>query len=587
MFTMKHKKIAKVTSFALAACMLLSACGTGKAASSTAGTTSKAAGTTSSAAATGDSSIKTIKATDPSKLPSAAKSRDKDTFIYGVADMSGKFNQFFAESADDWHVSIPISGSTLQDSDDKGNLIDGTASMNVSSDGLTYTFKLKYDDKYSDGSPVKVADYVNYYKIICDKSYDGPINSLVSYNVTGSQDYYDGKADTIKGITTPDDKTIVVKLDKVNSSAQYSLGGAYPVSTAKYGSLIKHGDLKAFKALDMKNGVTNGPYTLSEYKEGQHATIKANKNFYKGAPKVGTIIVKTVAQGAEMQAVTTGEVDIDDEFTCNADQIAIGQKAGFINMQIEPTLGYGWVGLNHTNPLFKDVKVRQALLYAIDRKGVVKAVYGDYAHVQNINQTAESWLYTTDGINPYDYDLKKAESLLAEAGWKKDSSGKLMKDGKEFKFTFTASKGNSVTDVLVPAMIKSYKTLGINMQAEYVDWPTLQNKFTKLTYDMSFMAWGLSTDPDDSYIYKTKGSENYLGYSNPELDKAYATALATGDKTARKAAYAKVYQTINTDLPNYIIYQRSDCIAYNTRFKTFKYSPYVQAFNQYYNFELQ
>ncbi|MDD3261897.1 MAG: ABC transporter substrate-binding protein, partial [Oscillospiraceae bacterium] len=212
---------------------------------------------------------------------------------------------------------------------------------------------------------------------------------------------------------------------------------------------------------------------------------------------------------------------------------------------------------------------------------------GDYANVHNINQTAESWLYTTEGINTYDYNLDKAASLLKEAGWTKDSSGNLTKNGKQFKFTFTATKGNAVTDVMIPAMISAYKKLGINMQAEYVDWPTLQTKFQKLTYDMSFMAWGMTADPDDSYIYKTGGSENYLGYSNKELDAAYEKALSTMDKTQRKAAYQKAYQIINTDLPNYIIYQRSDCIAYNTRFKTFKYSPYNPIYSVYDKLELK
>ena len=113
------------------------------------------------------------------------------------------------------------------------------------------------------------------------------------------------------------------------------------------------------------------------------------------------------------------------------------------------------------------------------------------------------------------------------------------------------------------------------MEADYVDWPTLQNKFNTQNYDMAFMAWGLTPDPDDSYIYCTGGSQNWLNYSNPEVDKAYQEALSTTDKDARKADYHKVYQLLNTDLPNFIIYQRSDCIAYNTRLKTFQCSPYV------------
>lgn len=563
---------------AFAMCLPLSACG-GSGGTDGSPTVSGTAGST-------ENGITKIAATDASRLPAAASER-RDTLVIGTAELTGKFQQVYSESVDDRHVSWPISGQTLLTNDDEGKMIDGTAAMTLSADGLTYTFKLKYDDRYSDGSPVKAEDYVNYFKVVADKSYDGPINPLTNYGVTGAQAYYDGTAKDISGIRVVDDKTVEVKLDKVNSSAQYALGVAYPISTALYGGTIKQGDLSAFKAIDMKTWVTNGPYTLTDYQEGQSATLKANPNFCLGAPKIPTIIIKVVAAGVEMQAVTTGEVDLEEKATCNADQIAVAQAARFVNLQVQPTLGYGWVGLNHKNELFADQKVRQALLYAIDRKSLVKSIYGDYGHVQNINQTAQSWLYTEEGINAYDYDLEKAASLLREAGWEKDSSGKLMKNGREFKFVFSATKGNSVTDVLIPMMIDSYDQLGISMETDYVDWPTLQEKFDTQNYDMAFMAWSLAADPDDSYIYKTGGSQNYLNYSNPALDAAYEAALSATDRDASKAAYQKVYQLLNTDLANFIIYQRSDCIAYNTRLKTFQCSPYVPSYQQYYLYELQ
>ncbi|MCI1982707.1 MAG: ABC transporter substrate-binding protein [Oscillospiraceae bacterium] len=591
----KHKKLAGFASLVLAACMLLTSCSGGASTSSAAGSKTGSAASASSqsgssvkdnAGGTASEGEKMIKATNAAKLPASASAR-KDTLVVGTAQLSGKFNQLWAESADDFHVSVPCTGMALMDNDDEGNLIDGTASMSVSDDGLTYTFKLKYDDKYSDGSPVKAEDYVNYFKVLCDKSYDGPSDTPANYGLVGAKAYHDGTAKDISGIKVVDDKTIQFKFEKPNSSAQYVVGSAYPISTALYGKLIKQGDLSAYKKLSMINYVSNGQYILTEYKAGQYAKMKSNPKFCLGAPKIKNIIVKVVAQGAEMQAVTTGEVDIDDEVTCNDDQITIGQNAKFVNMWIQPTLGYGWIGLNHKNTLFQDKKVRQALLYAIDRKTLVNSVYGNYAHVQNVNQTAQNWLYTTEGINTYDYDLDKAAQLLKEAGWTKDSSGKLMKDGKQFKFTFTASKGNAVTDVLIPMMIDSYKKLGIDMQAEYVDWPTLQNKFTKLTYDMSFMAWGLTPDPNDSYIYSTGGAENYLGYSNPDVDKAYQTALGSVGKENIKKAYQKVYQMINDDLPNFIVYQRSDLVAFNTRIQDFHCSPYCPIYQQYYKYNLQ
>lgn len=589
---MKKKRVISLTGLVLSACLLLTSCGGGSTPAIGSGTpesapeSSEASGSGSGTGSGSSEYGQLIEATDVSKLPSAASSRS-DTLVIGAAEFSGIFNPLWSESAYDWYVMYPTSGiASLLIVNDDGELVDGTASMEVSGDGLTYTFKLK-DDKYSDGSPVKAEDYVNYYKVTCDNSYDGPLNPAMSYDLVGAQDYHDGKATSISGITTPDDKTIVFQIEKPNASAQYLFGGTVPVSTALYGSLIKQGDVSGFKNLEMVNYVSNGPYVLTEYRKGESATMKANPDYYGGEPKIKTIVVKVVASGSEMQAVITGDVDLDADVTANADQVSIAQQAKFINLWVQPTLGYGYIGLNHSNEQFKDLKVRQALLYAIDRKSLVQSVYGEYGHVLNINQTAQSWLYTEDGINPYDYDPDKAAELLKEAGWEKDSGGNLMKDGKQFKIMFSASKDNPVLEVLMPMMIDSYKKLGIDFQAEYVDFPTLLDKVQKENFEMFFMAWGLVADPDDSYIYKTGGSQNRLGYSNPELDELYDKALASTDKEERKAAYQKVYQTINQDLPCYIIYQRSDMVAFNPRVKNFKSSSYVPFYQQLQNYELQ
>lgn len=587
---MKKKKLMPLTGLVLSACLLLTSCQGGSVPAADSGTPESAPASSESSGSGTDVGSnqygQLIGAADPSQLPSVASSR-KDTLVIGAEEFSGVFNPLYSESAYDWYVMVPTSGiASLQIVNDDGEMVDGTASCSVSSDGLTYTYQLK-DDKFSDGTPVTSQDYVNCFKVLCDKSYDGPSNPPMSYGLVGAQDYHDGKASSISGITTPDDKTLVCKVEKPNASAQYMFGGAVPICTKLYGSLIKQGDVSGFKNLDMIHYVSNGPYILTEYKKGESATMTANPNYYGGEPKIKTVIVKTVASGSEMQAVMTGDVDLDADVTANADQVAIAQKAEFINLWVQPTLGYGYIGLNHSNDQFKDLKVRQALLYAIDRKSLVQSVYGEYGHVLNINQTAQSWLYTEDGINPYDYDPDKAAELLKEAGWEKDSGGRLMKDGKQFKIMFSASKDNPVLEVLMPMMIDAYKKLGIDFQAEYVDFPTLQDKVTKGNFEMYFMAWGLTADPDDSYIYSTGGSQNRLNYSNPALDGFYRDALASTDKNARKAAYQKVYQTINQDLPCYIVYQRSDMVAFNPRIKDFKSSSYVPFYQQIQKYSLQ
>ena len=155
---------------------------------------------------------------------------------------------------------------------------------------------------------------------------------------------------------------------------------------------------------------------MKEYKEKTSATLEANPNFYLGEPKTKNLIFKVVATNAELQAVETGDVDIHDQVVCDDDHIEEAQAAGFINMKIQPTLGYGYVAVNHKNEIFQDAKVRQALLHAIDRKSLNQAVYGQYAITLNIPQAPISWLYDDEGLETYDYDLDKAAELLKEAG---------------------------------------------------------------------------------------------------------------------------------------------------------------------------
>lgn len=519
-----------------------------------------------------------IEAEDPSALPETAAKR-KDTLIAGVADFAGVFNPVYWEANEDMQV-VSATNASLSVNDDKGEIVDGTASMSVSEDGKVYTYKLT-KEKYNDGSDVKAEDYVNWYKVVADPSYDG-YQDISKVNVVGYDDYKNGSATEISGIKVVDESTIEITLEAANTSAPYVLGSAVPISTAKYGDLLKKGDLSKFKSLNMVDYVSNGAYVLKEYKEKTSATLEANPNFYLGEPKTKNLIFKVVATNAELQAVETGDVDIHDQVVCDDDHIEEAMSAGFINLKIQPTLGYGYVATNQKNEIFQDVKVRQALLHAIDRKSLNQAVYGQYAITLNIPQAPISWLYDDEGMETYDYDLEKAAELLKEAGWEKDGD-KLMKDGKQMKIVFSAMSGNVVTDTMIPLMIDAYGQLGIDFQAEYVDWPTLQSKSQNGTFDMLFMAWGLTADPDLTGTFASPeagGTQNRTGYANPELDKMLAEALASTSQDEQKEKYKEIYKLINEELPLYPIYERCDLICYNTRVQNIEQSSYVKWYQQ-------
>ncbi len=586
---MKFKRVmASVLTAAMA--VSLAACGnsassaTGSAASgaaaSTAAASTAAAGSTAAASttaagsgdATGAGAL--IATADASKLPAAAKQRAADTVICGTADLSGIFNPFYAESNEDQRVGL-LTVNTLCDNDDQGKCTDGAAKLAVSDDGLTYTYTISDKDKFSDGTNVTAQDYVNYFNIVGDKSYDGALD-LTLVGIKGYDDYKAGKADSIEGVKAVDDKTLQITLTAACSDANYQLGSAFPVSTKAFGNLLTKGDLSKFKALDMKTWVGNGAYTLKDYTEKQSVTMTANPNYMKGESKIKNLIFKVVATGSELQALETGEIDIDEDATCNQDDIDEGTSDGFLNMWQQSTLGYGYVGMNEKNPLFADVKVRQALTYGLDRQSVIDAVYGADASVINIPQAKVSWLYDDTDCNDYKYDPAKAASLLKDAGWElKD--GKLMKDGKQMKIMFTAMQGNPVTDAMIPLMIDAYGKLGIDFQAEYVDWPTLSTRLSEDKLDMWFMAWGLVADPDISQIYASRengGGQNYYSYSNPDMDALFKKARTAKSDDELKATYKEIYKTWNNDIPAIPVYQRCDLICYNSRLQNVKISPY-------------
>lgn len=570
-------KLKKIFLLGLSAAMAvsLSACGGAK---DTEGTKDQSSSAQSEANESGSGDVGSnlmIKAEDPSKLPAAAKSRT-GTLIDGIADFQGVFNPLYYEAVEDTRV-MNLMNASLLNNDDQGKLIDGTASMTVSDDGLTYTFKISDKDTFTDGTPVTAADYVNFFKILDDKSYDG-YQDFSMDKIVGWDAYKTNDAKDIEGVRAVDDKTLEIKLEQPNFTAKYDFGGVVPISTNVYGSLLTKGDLSKFKAVDMTTWVGNGAYTLSDVKEKTSVTLDAAKTFYLGEPKIPKIIFKVVATNSELQALESGDVDLEEDVVCDQDYIDEATSDGFISQWIQPTNGYGYVALNHDRDAFKDQKVRQALLYALDRQSVVNAVYGKYANVLNLPQSKVSWVYDDSNLNTYDYNLDKAQELLKEAGWVKQGD-KLMKDGKQMKMVLSAVSDNPVTNAMIPVMIDSYGKLGIDFQAEYVDWPTLNNKSQSQNYDMIFQAWGLTANPDTSIVYSSPdkgGGQNHYSYSNPDMDQLFTEARATKTDDEFKAVYAKIYKLWNEDLPVLPVYQRSDLLCANTRVQGFAQTPYCK-----------
>ncbi|WP_348623996.1 ABC transporter substrate-binding protein [Paenibacillus peoriae] len=510
-----------------------------------------------------------IKATDLSQNPPGATNR-KDNIVVGMTSPKGVFNPLFWQTTYDLYVVRTVFDSFLQvkaDGTYENSLAD---KVDVSPDGLKYTFHLKPGVKYSDGTPVTVKDYAFVLKVLHDPNYDGETDAL-SFKIKGGKEYHDGKANDISGIKVIDDNTVEVTVTEATAYTKDFLGEQYFMPEAYYGKGFKKGNLDSIKALNNKP-IGSGQYVLKSFSPGQQVVFDANPNYFKGAPKVKSVIFKTTTEETNLSMLQTGETDMDN-ITVTEDNVEELKALGFLDVNIMPTNGYGYIAFNHKEKKFQDPKVRQALTIGLNRKEIVQGVYGPYANVINIPQSTESWSYTDEGINKYEFDTAKAKALLDEAGWKVGADGIREKGGEKLTINFSATADNPVVEALLPIMSNNYKELGIKLTSETLDFNAIMDKKDTGKFDMFFAAWGLTPDPDTT-TFITNGAQNDIGYSNKKVDELTLAGKHELDQEKRKQIYKQLYQELNKDLPTIFMYQRRDMWPVNGRVTGLEITPY-------------
>ncbi|WP_397386485.1 ABC transporter substrate-binding protein [Paenibacillus terrigena] len=508
-------------------------------------------------------------AADKSLNPALAANR-KDTLIVGMTSPKGTFSPLFWSTAYDKYVVQTVFDSFLVVQGDGTYAENLAEKIDVSEDGLKYTFHLKPGVKYHDGTPVTVKDYYFVLKALHDPSYDGE-SDILADKIKGGQEYHDGKAKDISGVKIIDDNTVEIEVTQLNAQTKNNLGTIEFMPEAYYGKGYKFGNLDSVKALSDKP-VGTGAYVLKKFSPGQEVVLEANANYHRGAPKIKNVIFKTTTDETKMAMLQTGEIDMD-MVSVNEDSVEELKGMGFLDVNIFPTNGYGYISFNHKDKKFQDVKVRQALTYGLNRKEVVAGIYGIYADVINIPESKIGWAYTNEGIEAYEFDTEKAKQLLDEAGWKVGADGIREKDGQKFKINFSATADNPVIESLLPIMTKNYKELGIDISAETLDFNAIIDKTKTGNFEMYFLAWGLTPDPD-STVYITKGSQNNISYSNKTVDELMLKGKKTLDVEGRKGVYKQVFQEINKDLPVIFLYQRRDMWGINSRITGWDITPY-------------
>ncbi|NSL69507.1 ABC transporter substrate-binding protein [Bacillus toyonensis] len=508
--------------------------------------------------------VEKIAATDKTKVPDKAKNR-KDTLVVGISKPGGVFLPYFQQNGWDGNVTSVIFAS-LVSTDKQGKPIPELAEKwDVSSDQLTYTFHLRKDLKFSDGSPLTADDVAFTLTLLHDKAYEGEID-ISQYAVKGGKEYKEGKATSIEGIQVVDPQTIKITTEKVNSQAIFVLGGTV-LSKAYYGKDYKQNtSLDYLKELYGKP-IAAGPYKFEKYIPGQEVRFVANENYYAGKPKIPNFIYKITSGDTKLQLFQTGEVDYTGLGT--GDEI-LEQAKGleFANIQIETAASFSYIYMNNNKPYLKDKKVRQALIYGLDRKKYVDTALKGYGTVANVPIHPTSWAYTEEGVNKYEYDKEKAKKLLDEAGWKVGSDGVREKDGQKLKLSYFGPSSAKDSDLLIPIAKENYKEIGVEFNPEFMDFNTMLSKVNKGDYDLASVSTPITSDPSETAgEYLSGVNDKSLGYKNAKVDELIKKGIETVDIEKRKPIYKELYKELSDDPPVILLNYRRTITGYNGNIK--------------------
>ncbi|MCP3759791.1 ABC transporter substrate-binding protein [Streptomyces sp. TBY4] len=469
----------------------------------------------------------------------AAGAGAADSVVVGIATEPESLSPLLGYGKDG--NSKIFDGLLAHDADMKLKPALAEALPEVSADGLTYTYALRRDVRFSDGQPFGAKDVVFTYRTILDAKTNNASKS---------------ELDAIADVTARGDEAVVFTLKY--PYAPFAERTVLPIAPEHLagGQDVNSGDFTT-------KPVGTGPYMLSAWSKGEKLSFKANPAYWGGEPAVKKFTMAVIKDDdVRATRLRSGELDgavlppnLAKGFAAGKAGEAAGQadKAGR-NMKTYAAKSFDYrnVTLPTEHPVTGDTAVRQALDIAVDRatmvdkilEGAGKAAYGPVP-------TGSPW-FAAGTERPY--DLARAKKILDDAGWIPGADGIRVKNGVRAAFPLWYTSGDKLRQDHALAFASDAKKAGVQVTTESGSWEVIE---PRMRTDAVLAGGGSPADPDfDQYLTLNSalagdGFNNMARYANPAVDKALLDGRRSADPAARKAAYDTVQRELVKD-PGYV-----------------------------------
>jgi peptide/nickel transport system substrate-binding protein len=464
------------------------------------------------------------------------------------------------------------------------------ARPDISEDKLEYTFKLRQDVRFQDGQPLTGEDVlfsikaikcplVNapfqrvYYESIVDAQLIDPYTIrfkarepyFLNESVLGGIDvlprhYYDPE-NLLKGVTVT------------------ALAGDYSAHEAQVRKFAEH-----FNQSYARNPLGSGPYKFKSWSTGQEVVLERDADYW-GNGKEG--IDQVYLDVRKFRVINNMDAALVNLKAGNLDTMGLqplqhlrqtsgGRFEKDYEKYIYSTPSYTYIGWNNAHPIFRDMRVRQAMTYFTNRQQMVKTILFD------LGQIVDGPIYRfrpeyDENLFSHPYDPQKALALLAEAGWKDtDGDGILDKeiDGQRvaFRFEIKFNSGNDIRKSVALALQDELRKHGIDANVRALDWTIFLDEVRNQKFDAVILGWAMSVNEPDAYQVwhssqaENKGS-NMIGYKNPRVDTILEEYRRTFDEAKRIELYREFQRLLNVEQPYTFLFMQKVVTAVSRRFR--------------------
>lgn len=462
----------------------------------------------------------------------------------GVTDSLGGINPFVIDQTEINKYAVGLMFLPLMELDKDLNFQGMLADSVTTEDNINFLVHIDDAATWSDGTPVTAEDVEYTVRRLASPVVNNTTLMLYAFEGVGDDGFVEEGAESVEGIQIIDEKT-------VQFTSKYPMAlTTFENTYARYLHIMPKHKIEQLSEQELTTAewfnhpdVISGPFFLTDYDNDHYISYEANRDYWKGAPKIDKLNIRIVDASQIYAGLQSGEIDITHHTMTAVPQEDFESIEALENVKTV----YGAPITNQSAFIqtanIPDVRVRQALLYAIDRQQLVDQLLKGHGEVVDGFLSSASPFFD-ENLTPIAYDPEKAKSLLEEAGW----------DGSQ-TLRFYVNSGDNTFVNGAQVLVAQWAAVGIKVEVQTVDLATLMTVAGSTDYDIMAVQYTYApVDPYPDVDWLLSGEGSWTGYHSDEISQALAKTQQTSDVNEIRDLYSIVDKKVQEDVPMFSAY---------------------------------